>query len=92
MATGEDELCFVVGNAATLAWRRCPEGAPLERQKMVQPGGVEPPTYRAVVWRSIQLSYGCTVLPCGGGIVGQAVARVQPPYSMRPVVGELAEA
>lgn len=27
---------------------------------MVQPGGVEPPTYRSVVCRSIQLSYGCT--------------------------------
>ena len=28
--------------------------------ELVQPGGVEPPTYRSVVCRSIQLSYGCT--------------------------------
>ena len=28
----------------------------------MQPGGVEPPTYRSVVCRSIQLSYGCTAL------------------------------
>ena len=32
-------------------------------EELVQPGGVEPPTYRSVVCRSIQLSYGCTALP-----------------------------
>ena len=34
-----------------------------KKKEMVQPGGVEPPTYRSVVCRSIQLSYGCTALP-----------------------------
>ena len=63
---------------------------------MVQPGGVEPPTYRSVVCRSIQLSYGCTYPTCGGRIVEQPVSVCNPcpggPYSSRPVVGEEAEA
>ena len=47
--------------------------------EVVQPGGVEPPTYRSVVCRSIQLSYGCTVRPpCGGRIVGQQAAGRKP--------------
>jgi hypothetical protein len=45
---------------------------------MVQPGGVEPPTYRSVVCRSIQLSYGCTCPTCGGGIVEQPAMRCKP--------------
>jgi hypothetical protein len=45
---------------------------------MVQPGGVEPPTYRSVVCRSIQLSYGCTCPTCGGRIVEQPAARCNP--------------
>lgn len=63
---------------------------------MVQPGGVEPPTYRSVVCRSIQLSYGCTCPTCGGRIVEQPVLVCNPsrrsPYSSSPVVGEEAEA
>jgi hypothetical protein len=43
---------------------------PESGEGLVQPGGVEPPTYRSVVCRSIQLSYGCTFRTCGGGIVG----------------------
>lgn len=46
----------------------------------MQPGGVEPPTYRSVVCRSIQLSYGCTRrLPsCGRRIVEQPAVRCKP--------------
>ena len=43
--------------------RRCTKFArpgTIGGEKVVQPGGVEPPTYRSVVCRSIQLSYGCT--------------------------------
>ena len=51
--------------------------------EVVQPGGVEPPTYRSVVCRSIQLSYGCTRTAyrraregnCRGGRAG-----AQPPF------------
>ena len=48
---------------------------------MVQPGGVEPPTYRSVVCRSIQLSYGCTRrLPsCGRRIVEHPAVPCKPP-------------
>jgi hypothetical protein len=54
----------------------------------VQPGGVEPPTYRSVVCRSIQLSYGCTCRcrrrpPCGGGIVGQAALERNPLFGRK---------
>ena len=44
----------------------------------MQPGGVEPPTYRSVVCRSIQLSYGCTFPTCGGGIVGHPAPGCNP--------------
>ncbi len=63
---------------------------------MVQPGGVEPPTYRFVVCCSIQLSYGCTCPTCGELIIEQAGAqsKLLPGrlYSSSPVVGEEAEA
>jgi hypothetical protein len=49
---------------------------------VVQPGGVEPPTYRSVVCRSIQLSYGCTRrLPsCGRRIVEHPADGCKPPF------------
>ncbi len=64
-------LIFPAGATYGVGGLRTPETAwifrhlrPLNggKEEMVQPGGVEPPTYRSVVCRSIQLSYGCTVL------------------------------
>src|SRR5215203_6226135 len=63
-------------------------------EKLVQPGGVEPPTYRSVVCRSIQLSYGCTRYcrprpSCGTGILGhEALERnPDPPPAFYPSDG-----
>ena len=69
---------------------------------MVQPGGVEPPTYRSVVCRSIQLSYGCKEL-CGNAAEPQILAEIgaqgkrcrgelrSPPLPIRPISGDEAD-
>ena len=38
-----------------------------QEKEVVQPGGLEPPTYRFVVCCSIQLSYGCMGWSHAGG-------------------------
>lgn len=57
-------------NRAELTRRQDSKG-----KKVVHPGRVELPTYRSVVCRSIQLSYGCTLLPFCGGMRDYAVVK-----------------
>jgi hypothetical protein len=64
-------------------------------EEVVQPGGVEPPTYRSVVCRSIQLSYGCTRYcrprpSCGTGILGHDALERNPsrPRGRTPRTGQ----